>query len=132
MEAICSKLNIPVTLAGALQAAVGVHRELECLFYCCYTSYQVGRKDIHPWTNMKAKMILEIREEYDFSQGVRGKHFSAYRTGHIVQVRNSDGSVAEHHFTLEDGAVMIDPDLKARFPDSESVNNALRSLVAHQ
>ncbi|MDY0170967.1 MAG: hypothetical protein RBS80_30790 [Thermoguttaceae bacterium] len=38
----------------------------------------------------------------------------------------------EHHFTLQDGAVMLDPDLKARFPDSDSVNRALRSLVTHQ
>ncbi len=72
----------------------------------------------------------EMREEYDFSQGVRGKHYRAYRAGHVVRVRKSDGSIEERHFTLEDGAVMLDPDLKARFPDSESVNSALRSLVA--
>lgn len=73
----------------------------------------------------------DMKDEYDFSQGVRGKHFRAYRAGHSVQLQKQDGSVEEHHFTLEDGAVMIDPDLKSRFPDSESVNNALRSLVTH-
>jgi hypothetical protein len=72
----------------------------------------------------------EMREEYDFSQGVRGKHYRAYRAGHVVRVRKSDGSVEERHFTLQDGAVMLDPDLKAQFPDSESVNKALRALVA--
>jgi hypothetical protein len=72
----------------------------------------------------------EMREEYDFSQGVRGKHYRAYRAGHVVRVRKSDGSVEECHFTLQDGAVMLDPDLKVQFPDSESVNRALRSLVA--
>lgn len=72
----------------------------------------------------------EMREEYDFSQGVRGKHYRAYRAGHVVRVRKSDGSVEERHFTLQDGAVMLDPDLKVQFPDSESVNRALRSLVA--
>jgi len=71
-----------------------------------------------------------MREEYDFSQGVRGKHYRAYRAGHVVRVQKSDGSVEEHHFSLQDGAVMLDPDLKAEFPDSESVNRALRSLVA--
>ena len=73
----------------------------------------------------------EMREEYDFSQGVRGKHYRAYRCGHTVQVTKADGTVEEHHFTLEDGAVMLDPDLRSRFPDSESVNRALRSLAAH-
>lgn len=73
----------------------------------------------------------EMREEYDFSGGVRGKHYRAYRAGHLVRVRKSDGSVEERHFTLQDGAVMLDPDLKVQFPDSESVNRALRSLLAH-
>jgi len=72
----------------------------------------------------------EMRGEYDFSQGVRGKHYHAYRAGHVVRVWKSDGSVEECYFTLQDGAVMLDPDLKARFPDSESVNRALRSLIS--
>ena len=74
----------------------------------------------------------EMRQEYDFSQGIRGKHYEAYRAGHLVRVRRSDGSVEERHFTLEDGAVMLDPDLKVQFPDSESVNRALRLLVAQR
>ena len=71
----------------------------------------------------------EMRDEYDFSGGVRGKHYQAYRTGHTVRVVKSDGVVEERHFTLDDGAVMLDPDVKIRFPDSGSVNRALRSLV---
>jgi len=71
-----------------------------------------------------------IKEAYDFSQGVRGKHYKSYRAGHVVQIRKPDGSVEQHHFTLQDGAIMLDPDMKVRFPDSESVNKALRSLIA--
>ena len=74
----------------------------------------------------------DMREEYDFSQGVRGKHHRAYRAGHLVRVRKSDGRVEERHFTLEEGAVMLDPDLRERFPDSEAVNKALRSLVEQE
>ena len=55
---------------------------------------------------------------YDFSHGVRGKHYRAYQAGHIVRVRKADGGIEERHFTLEDGAVMLDPDLKIRFPNS--------------
>ena len=36
-----------------------------------------------------------MREEYDFSQGVRGKHYRAYRAGHVVRVRKSDGSIEQ-------------------------------------
>ena len=72
----------------------------------------------------------EMRGEYDFSRGVRGRHYRAYRAGHTIRVTRADGTVAERHFTLADGAVMLDPDLRPRFPDSESVNKALRSLAA--
>lgn len=70
-----------------------------------------------------------MRTEYDFSKGVRGKHHQAYRAGHTVRVRKSEGTVDQRHFTLEDGAVMLDPDLRVQFPDSQSVNDALRSLL---
>ena len=69
------------------------------------------------------------RDEYDFSKGVRGKHYKPYREGHSVSTKN-DGTTTVQYFTQEDGAVMLDPDIKVHFPDSESVNRALRSLIA--
>lgn len=72
----------------------------------------------------------EMWREYDFSNGVRGKHHKSYRQGHTVNIEKKDGSTEVHFFTSEDGAVMLDPDVKQHFPDSESVNNALRSLIA--
>lgn len=70
-----------------------------------------------------------MREEYDFSGGVRGKHHKTCRAGHTVRVREKDGTTSVQYFTQEDGAVMLDPDVKAHFPDSESVNKTLRSLI---
>lgn len=72
----------------------------------------------------------EMREEYDFSNGVRGKHYRAYRAGHSVRIRKRDGTETVQYFTEADGSVMLDPDVKAHFPDSEAVNRALRSLLA--
>jgi hypothetical protein len=80
--------------------------------------------------NKKNNEVNEMREEYDFSGGVRGKHFEAYRKGHTVKISKRDGSVEVHYFTQEDGVVMLDPDVKKHFPDSKSVNKALRSLIA--
>jgi hypothetical protein len=51
-----------------------------------------------------------MREEYDFSGGVRGKYVGRYRRGINV--------------------VLLDPELAAAFPDSKSVNDALRALVS--
>ena len=52
----------------------------------------------------------EMRAEYDFSDGVRGKYAARYRRGTNV--------------------VLIDPALAEAFPDSKSVNDALRALLA--
>lgn len=73
--------------------------------------------------------VHEVRAEYDFGNGVRGKHHKAYREGHKVKVRKEDGTVVIQHFKLEEGAVMLEPDVREYFPDSESVNKALRSLI---
>jgi hypothetical protein len=51
----------------------------------------------------------DMRPEYDFSQGVRGKHHQAYRAGTNV--------------------VFLEPDVAQVFTDSASVNQALRLLV---
>ena len=51
----------------------------------------------------------EMRPEYDFSAGIRGKHYRAYQQGTNV--------------------VLLDPDLAEVFKDSEAVNHALRMLL---
>lgn len=73
----------------------------------------------------------EMLPEYDFrgKQGVRGKYYQAYREGHTVRVMQEDGTVTTQYFTLEDGAVLLAPDVRKYFPDTESVNQALRGLI---
>ena len=80
--------------------------------------------------NEKMVQVKEMRREYDFSGGVRGKHVKAYRKGHTVKIHKQDGTTEVHYFTEKEGAVMLDPDVKKFFPDSKSVNKALRSLIA--
>lgn len=74
----------------------------------------------------------DMLPEYDFTgkQGVRGKYYQAYRQGHTVQVAQADGSVTTQYFTLEEGAVMLEPDIQPYFPTSEAVNRALRVLIS--
>ncbi len=72
------------------------------------------------------KKTEEIRAEYDFSKGVRGKHVDALRNGHKTIVHKSDGSTV----TRETSPIILEPDVQAYFPDTESVNQALRGLIA--
>jgi len=74
----------------------------------------------------------DIRPEYDFSKmtgGVRGKYYTTYRAGHTVKIHKADGTTLVQHFKLEEGAVMLEPDIRKYFPDSETVNKALRCLI---
>ncbi|RJQ49744.1 MAG: hypothetical protein C4530_22895 [Desulfobacteraceae bacterium] len=57
----------------------------------------------------KMKNDPDMLEEYDFSGGVRGKYAKRYEDGTNV--------------------VVIDPDVAEYFPDPDSVNEALRSLM---
>jgi len=41
-------------------------------------------------TNKKNNEVNEMREEYDFSGGVREKHFEAYQKGHTVKIGKPD------------------------------------------
>ena len=79
---------------------------------------------------IEASNNTNMKDEYDFSGGVRGKHYREYRQGHSVHINKEDGTTSVQYFTQEDGSVMLDPDIKIHFPDSESVNKALRSLIA--
>jgi hypothetical protein len=77
---------------------------------------------------MKLKTVKkkdEMRAEYDFSNGVRGKHHKKLRNGHKTIVTKSDGSVVVSETKL----IALAPDLQSYFPDSKSVDRALRGLV---
>ncbi len=71
----------------------------------------------------------DMRTEYDFSGGVRGKHYKALREGYSVRIQQSDGTTLVQHYKLEEGTVVLDPDVREYFPDSETVNAALRCLI---
>ncbi len=51
----------------------------------------------------------DLLEEYDFSKGIRGKYAKKYKKGTNV--------------------VIIDPEIAEFFPNENSVNDALRSLI---
>ncbi len=47
----------------------------------------------------------------------------------VIVVKNSDRTTLVQHFTMEETAIMLDPDVQRFFPDAEAVNHALRTLI---
>ncbi len=70
-----------------------------------------------------------MRAEYDFRGGVRGKHYRTMQGGYTVTIHQADGTTVTKDVMPKEGAVVIEPDIRAYFPDSESVNRALRCLI---
>ena len=70
-----------------------------------------------------------MRAEYDFRSGVRGKHYRAMQAGYTITIHKADGTTVVKDLMPKEGAVVIAPDIRAYFPDSESVNKALRCLI---
>lgn len=58
---------------------------------------------------LRIRRAPDMLEEYDFSKGVRGKYAKRYAEGTNI--------------------VVLSPDVAAAFPNSESVNEALRVLI---
>jgi len=70
--------------------------------------------------------------EYDFTgkKGVRGKYYLGPNQAHTVHIHNEDGTVTVKHYNSLEKVITLAPDVAAYFPDSESVNHALRTLIA--
>lgn len=60
-------------------------------------------------SKVHSSAIDEMRPEYDFSGGVRGKYLERYQANCNV--------------------VVLDPDVSVAFPNATAVNEALRALV---
>lgn len=71
----------------------------------------------------------DMRAEYNFTGGVRGKHYHAMGAGYTITIYRADGTAVTKEVKPKVGAVVLEPDVREYFPDSASVNAALRSLI---
>jgi hypothetical protein len=71
----------------------------------------------------------EMRAEYDFTGGVRGKHYAVMQAGYTITIHQADGSTVVKEMQPIEGTVLLEPDVREYFPDSESVNTTLRALI---
>jgi hypothetical protein len=71
---------------------------------------KAAKRAARPTARQAARQSADdLRPEYDFRGGARGKYASRYQSGSNI--------------------VVLDPDVAAAFKDAEAVNHALRTLL---
>jgi hypothetical protein len=75
------------------------------------------------------KEDIDMRPEYDFTGGVRGKHYKNMQAGYTITIHKEDGTTVTKDILPKEGIVVLEPDVRKYFSDSESVNATLRSII---
>jgi hypothetical protein len=62
-------------------------------------------------TNVDNSFDEDLLPEYDFSNGVRGKHYQQYKTGYSVTIHHEDGTTTTEYFSQQnqDDVIILDP-----------------------
>jgi len=74
----------------------------------------------------------DMLPEYDFSKGVRGKHYRAMEKGYTVRIHNEDGTTTVQYFVPSRSTIVLDADVLEHYPDSKSVNRQLRACISEK
>ena len=61
-----------------------------------------------------------MRAEYDFTGGIRGKHYRAMQAGYTITIHQPDGTTVAKEVKPLEGTVVLAADVREYFPDSES------------
>jgi hypothetical protein len=84
---------------------------------------------------MKTKLITanDDAAEYDFRKMKnlgRGRYFRDLQQGYSITIQHADGSTEVRQVPPAKNVIVLDPDVQTYFPNSEVVNQVLRSLIA--
>lgn len=71
----------------------------------------------------------DLLPEYDLSTVERGTGYRPLASGYSVTVHKSDGSTEVREVGPLKDAIYLEADVREYFPDSESVNKALRTII---
>ncbi|MEI6089718.1 MAG: hypothetical protein WCR42_04660 [bacterium] len=92
---------------------------------------------VQDWQQKRKEIIMkktdkdmdDMASEYDFSNGVRGKHQQKLEEGYTVTVYSPTKNSIEKQISDKTNYVKIDKDVNEYFVTSEEINNALRAII---
>ena len=75
----------------------------------------------------------EMKPEYDFRGGVRGKHAKAYRKGYTIKIHKADGTEIVEHMKPAEGTAMREViDRIRRNPPTETLSEEQIESIVHK
>ena len=83
--------------------------------------------------NRKSQSKDEIEDmlpHYDFSKGKHMGYHKKFSKGIAITILSEDDKPIRSKFMYPKGIIVLDEDVKNIFPDSKSVNDALRHIIA--
>jgi hypothetical protein len=72
----------------------------------------------------------DILTEYDFSNGIRGKHYKKFQDGFTVTVYSPNKETYLLNKKEKINYIKIDKDISKYFRTSDEINNALRAILS--
>ncbi|MBM2840884.1 MAG: hypothetical protein HW412_1412 [Bacteroidetes bacterium] len=85
-------------------------------------AYDKPRKD--------ARSVREdLRPEYDFSKGIRGRHARKTNQGILITVFSPNERTVKKYLREQKTLVTLEPDVAKVFKDARDVNTALRRIM---
>jgi uncharacterized protein YaiL (DUF2058 family) len=72
----------------------------------------------------------DMLPDYDFSKGEKINYAKKFSDGATITIHSSNGKAPKKKIIQKQSLVILDADVSKFFPDTKSVNSALRHLIA--
>ena len=78
----------------------------------------------------KSAQKNDIFPNYDFRKGDKPNYAKKFSDGAIITIYSANGKPSKKKVIVKQSLVILDADVSKVFPDAQSVNSALRHLIA--
>ena len=72
----------------------------------------------------------DMRSHYDFSKGEKPNYAKRFSEGAEIMIHSTNGKQPKKKIIQKQSLIILDADVSSVFPDTKSVNAALRHLIA--
>ena len=80
--------------------------------------------------NNTESSAVTMLPHYDFTKGDKPNYAKRFSGGAVISIHSSNGKAIKKKLIKKQSLIILDADVSEVFPDTKSVNTALRHLIA--